>query len=29
MQVLKKPEFIKIKDLERGRSGYNIYVKII
>jgi hypothetical protein len=26
--TLRKPEFVKIKDLERGRSGYNVYVKV-
>lgn len=26
--ALAKPEFVKIKDLERGRSGYNVYVKV-
>ena len=26
---LAKPKFIKIKDLERERSGYNVYVKVI
>lgn len=26
--ALTKPEFVKIKDLERGRSGYNVYVKV-
>jgi hypothetical protein len=26
--ALRKPEFLKIKDLERGRSGYNVYVKV-
>ena len=27
--ALRKPEFVKIKDLERGRSGYNVYVKVV
>lgn len=27
--ALRKPEFIKVKDLERGRSGYNVYVKVV
>ena len=26
--TLRKPEFVKIKDLEKGRSGYNVYVKV-
>lgn len=26
--ALRKPEFVKIKDLEKGRSGYNVYVKV-
>ncbi len=26
--ALRKPEFVKIMDLERGRSGYNVYVKV-
>eukprot|EP00178_Gracilaria_changii_P023635 TRINITY_DN71475_c0_g1_i1.p1 TRINITY_DN71475_c0_g1~~TRINITY_DN71475_c0_g1_i1.p1 ORF type:complete len:122 (+),score=17.72 TRINITY_DN71475_c0_g1_i1:19-384(+) len=26
---LRKPTFIKVKDLEQGRSGYNVYVKVI
>jgi hypothetical protein len=28
-QVLRKPEFVKIKDIETGRSGYNVYVKVL
>lgn len=26
---LAKPKFVKVKDLERERSGYNVYVKVI
>jgi len=26
---LKKPVFIKVKDIERGRSGYNVIVKVV
>jgi ssDNA-binding replication factor A large subunit len=26
--ALRKPEFVQIKDLEKGRSGYNVYVKV-
>lgn len=26
---LSKPRFVKVKDLERERSGYNVYVKVI
>ncbi len=29
MQELRKPTFIKVKDLEHGRSGYNVYVKVV
>jgi hypothetical protein len=28
-QVPRKPEFVKIKDIENGRSGYNVYVKVL
>lgn len=28
-RALNKPTFVKVKDLERMRSGYNVYVKII
>lgn len=28
-QELRKPRFVRVKDLERERSGYNVYVKII
>ncbi len=27
--VLRKPVFCKVKDLEQGRSGYNVYVKVV
>lgn len=26
---LHKPHFIKVKDLENGRNGYNVYVKVV
>ena len=26
---LKKPEFIKVKDIETGRNGYNVLVRVI
>ena len=26
---LAKPKFIKVKDLERDRTGYNVYVKVV
>jgi len=26
---LKKPEFIQVKDLDKARSGYNVYVKVV
>jgi ssDNA-binding replication factor A large subunit len=28
-QELRKPTFVKVKDLEKTRSGYNVYVKVI
>jgi hypothetical protein len=28
-QELRKPVFIKVKELERARSGYNVIVKIV
>lgn len=28
-QELRKPNFVKVKDLEKTRSGYNVYVKVI
>ena len=28
-QELRKPTFIKLKDLEKSRSGYNVYVKVV
>lgn len=28
-QELRKPTFVKVKDLEKVRSGYNVYVKVI
>lgn len=27
--ALRKPEFVKVKDILRGRSGYNVYVKVL
>jgi hypothetical protein len=27
--VLAVPKFIKVKDIEHARSGYNVYVKIV
>ena len=27
--ALRKPEFVKVADLERGRSGYNVYVQVV
>lgn len=27
--VLTQPKFIKVKDIESARSGYNVYVKVI
>ena len=29
MSKLTKPHFIKVKDLVRSRSGYNVYVKVV
>ena len=29
MSKLAKPHFIKVKDLLNGRSGYNVYVKVV
>lgn len=26
---LRKPIFVKVKDLEKQRSGYNVYVKVV
>ena len=26
---LTKPHFVKIRDLENARSGYNVYVKVV
>lgn len=26
---LAQPKFIKVKDIERARSGYNVYVKVV
>jgi ssDNA-binding replication factor A large subunit len=26
---LAKPKFVKVADLEQGRSGYNVYVKVV
>jgi hypothetical protein len=28
-QELRKPTFVKVKDLEKVRSGYNVYVKVV
>ena len=28
-KALQKPKFIKVKDLEHNRSGYNVYVKVV
>ena len=28
-QELRKPHFVKVKDLEKVRSGYNVYVKVV
>ena len=28
-QELRKPTFVKVEELERARSGYNVYVKVI
>lgn len=29
MSKLTKPHFIKVKDLQHSRSGYNVYVKVV
>lgn len=28
-QELRKPTFVKVKDLEKVRSGYNVFVKVV
>lgn len=28
-QELRKPTFVKVRDLEKVRSGYNVYVKVV
>lgn len=28
-QELRKPTFVKVKDLERARNGYNVFVKVV
>ena len=28
-KTLRQPTFVSISDLEKGRSGYNVYVKVV